>query len=67
MSTTLVETETPGNDVWVTRVEENVLIEAQQADQTMRGFIDIELTPGQAIRLSRALVAAAAEALGVAV
>lgn len=59
----LVETE--GGDVWITRSGDNVDLEALQPDSSMHGHVSLTLTPGQAVRLSRALVSAAAEALRV--
>ena len=49
----------------VDAIGDGVALEAVQPDQPSRGYVDIRLTPGQAVELSRALVAAAAEALGV--
>lgn len=47
--------------------EENVVVDVLEPGQVMRGYAHVSLTPGDAVRLSRALVAAAAEALGVSV
>lgn len=60
---TLVES--GAGDIWVDAAGENVELEAMQNDGPNRGLVHMRLTPGEAIRLSRALVAAAAEALGV--
>lgn len=51
--------------VEVDQIGEDVALEVLEPDQPGRGYVDIRLTPGQAVDLSRALVAAAAEALGV--
>jgi hypothetical protein len=59
----LIETE--GGDVWITRDGDNVELEALQVESALRGCVCLTLTPGQAVKLSRALVAAAAEALRV--
>lgn len=48
-------------------IRHSVTLEVLQPDQPGRGYVDIDLTPGEAVQLSRALVAAAAEALGVSV
>ena len=38
---------------------------ARQPEGALKGHVSLVLTPGQAVKLSRALVKAAAEALGV--
>ena len=65
MNEAMTLVETVRGDVWVTRAGEDVELEALDPDGAMRGFVSLALTPGQAVSLSRALVAAAAEALGV--
>ena len=65
MNEAMTLVETVRGDVWVTRAGEDVELEALDQDGVMRGFVSLALTPGQAVELSRALVAAAAEALGV--
>ena len=57
--------ETVGGDVWISRAGEDVELEALQPEGAMKGHVSLVLTPGQAVKLSRALVKAAAEALGV--
>jgi hypothetical protein len=44
-----------------------VLLSGHDAHSWIRGSVNLSLTPGQAVSLSRALVKAAAEALGVGV
>ena len=67
MNEAMTLVETVRGDVWVTRAGEEVELEALDQDGAMRGFVSLVLTPSQAVELSRALVAAAAEALGVSV
>lgn len=61
-----VETEGEASfDVWPIGGE--VRIDSFEKHGTVRGVAQVILTPGEAVQLSRALVAAAAEALGVSV
>ena len=51
MTATMELVETEGGDVWISRVGEDVEVEALQTEGSMRGHVSLMLTPGQAVKL----------------